>query len=110
MTLERTHYILTVAYLVMKCLTLSEAKLLLKAQSFPVSELDVLYTGAVEDSIAASAVICMTRCTSNDKCVSFFYNTNTLQCIMHPMYLKFIKSSGMETGWRYHITKDGTYM
>jgi len=110
MALERTHYILTVAFLVMKCLTLSEAKLLLRAQSFPVNEWDVLYTGAVEDSIASSAVTCMTSCTSNDKCLSFFYNKNTLQCIMHPMYRKFIKSSGMETGWRYDITRDGTYM
>ena len=82
-------------------------------QRFQYAKINRDFDGMVEFSsplsiiMASSIIECSMFCTLNDKCLTFFYNKDTRQCVSHSKDFNFQVPKGRETGWSYYITRDG---
>lgn len=69
----------------------------------------VEHSGAVDSCFAPSKTRCTTSCNENIRCVSFFYNLETKECVMHSkeFHSTFTAPSNSGKGWRYYVAQDG---
>lgn len=70
----------------------------------------VEHSGAVDNCFAPSKARCTTSCSENLRCVSFFYNLETMECVMHSkeFHSTFTLPSNSGKGWRYYVAQDVT--
>lgn len=84
-------------------------------QRFQYANINRNFDGMVEFSsplsiiMTSSSIECSMFCTLNDKCLTFFYNSDTKQCVRHSKDFNFQVPSGKENGWSYYITRDGMF-
>lgn len=69
----------------------------------------VEHSGAVDNCFAPSKARCTTSCSENLRCVSFFYNLETMECVIHSkeFHSTFTLPSNSGKGWRYYVAQDG---
>lgn len=69
----------------------------------------VEFSSPLSITMTSSLIECSMFCTLDDKCLTFFYNADTKQCVRHSKDFYFQVPSGNDIGWSYYITRDGMF-
>lgn len=67
----------------------------------------VEYSGSVQERLTSSIIECAHTCSENDKCVSYFYNIISKNCVMHSKDFIYQNPSHNSSGWKYYVTREG---
>lgn len=65
--------------------------------------------GAVGSSIVRGLASCTNQCFQNKKCMTFFYNNDTKQCILHSKTFKYSQPMQTGTGWKMYLLTESKY-
>ncbi|CAG2201102.1 unnamed protein product [Mytilus edulis] len=62
--------------------------------------------GAIDQFTSRSMIGCLSDCSSRLQCISFFYNKNTMACILHSDSFIYTVPTEQGDGWRFYLTED----
>lgn len=84
----------------------SEEYLQLHAVNDPNYNGQYYVTDAVKQTIIISLLDCAMQCLGSTRCVSYFHNARSNECILHAISFRIALSSYSDTGWKYFLTED----
>lgn len=64
---------------------------------------------AVQQTFVESLLDCASICLHATRCLSYFYNTLSKECILHAISFGHTIPSYADTGWKYYLTEDREY-
>lgn len=64
---------------------------------------------AVQQTFVESLLDCASICLHATRCLSYFYNTLSKECILHAIAFGHTIPSYADTGWKYYLTEDREY-
>ncbi|VDI19503.1 Hypothetical predicted protein [Mytilus galloprovincialis] len=62
--------------------------------------------GAIDQFTSKSVIRCLSDCSSRLQCMSFFYNKDTMDCILHSDSFIYTVPTEQGDGWRFYLTED----
>lgn len=95
-------------FIISCCIFLYSAQLL-QQNSVYDDTLDNKYhlSNAVRHSTVTSLSHCAMLCLQYMRCLSYFYNTQSHECILHAISFKHTVPSFAGIGWKFYLTEDG---
>jgi len=64
-------------------------------------------SGSITITSTLSVVECTMSCSLKDKCLTYFFNSITGECVMHSKDFNFQTPSMTSPGWQYYVNRDG---
>ncbi|CAG2184383.1 unnamed protein product [Mytilus edulis] len=63
-------------------------------------------SNAVYHATVTSLVHCASLCLDDMRCLSYFYNTQSKECVLHAISFKNTVPSQSGDGWKFYLTED----
>jgi len=67
------------------------------------------YSGAVGISHVKTVIFCAETCKHNIKCMTFFYNTLSTECVLHSKTFRYQDPDQAENGWKMYLLTESKY-
>ena len=69
----------------------------------------IQYSGAVGISHVKTVIFCAETCKHNIKCMTFFYNALSTQCVLHSKTFRYQDPDQAENGWKMYLLTESKY-
>lgn len=69
----------------------------------------IQYSGAVGISRVKTVIFCSETCKHNIKCMTFFYNTLSTECVLHSKTFCYQDPDQAENGWKMYLLTESKY-
>ena len=70
----------------------------------------IQYSGAVGISHLKTVIFCAETCKHNIKCMTFFYDTLSTECVLHSKTFRYQDPDQAENGWKMYLLTQSKYI